>query len=302
VGSLDEIRIDTRSTYLLTKNVYYSGLIKRLEKDGHQVLALPYDFRYIHHPEYFYDLYKHFTTFFEQQYAIQQEPMVVVCHSLGGLVFHHYLTSHAADAWTRKHIEKVYFVNVPMGGTPFSFYSIIDNILHSREEMVMLSSAPSAQILPFFSKRVKDLPLFGGFYMSFPIGKDPFFRKNGISYDRSNVHHIFRRHDDVLEQLDLFQTYHEPYRVADISIPHNIVYSTGYNTTTFIDADTKKLIKGDGDGLIPVSSLLWPEKQWPSSERNKRHVIHIPNMDHSRINNHDPFLRMISRKKDELVL
>jgi hypothetical protein len=189
-----------------------------------------------------------------------------------------------------------------MGGTPFSFYSIIDNILHSREEMVMLSSAPSAQILPFFSKRVKDLPLFGGFYMSFPIGKDPFFRKNGISYDRSNVHHIFRRHDDVLEQLDLFQTYHEPYRVADISIPHNIVYSTGYNTTTFIDADTKKLIKGDGDGLIPVSSLLWPEKQWPSSERNKRHVIHIPNMDHSRINNHDPFLRMISRKKDELVL
>jgi len=301
VGSLDEIRIDTRSTYLLTKNVYYSGLIKRLEKDGHRVFALPYDFRYVHHPEYFYNLYKRFMTFFEQQYAVDKEPMVVVCHSLGGLVFHHFLASYAADTWTRKHIEKVYLVNVPLGGTPFSFYSIVDNIQHSREEMLLLSSAASAQILPFFTKRVKDLPLFGGFYMSFPIGKDPFFRKDGVWYDRSNMRHIFRRHDDVLEQLDLFQNYHEPYRVAGISIPHNIVYSSGHNTTVFIDADSKTFIKEDGDGLIPVSSLLWSEEKW-SSDKNNSCVIHIPNMDHSRINNYEPFLRMISGKKDELVL
>ena len=289
IGNIDDIRIDSPASFLITKNVYYSNMIKYLVSQGHDLFSLSYDFRYVLHKDYYEPLYQQFVEFFETNG--DTEPFLVVCHSLGGLIFHHFLSTYVNPSWYKRFIKKIYFVNVPWGGTPISFITIQDPILENRE----LEASASAYLLPFLNKKIKTMHLFDGFYLTLPVTENPFFRKGEIWYNTNNIHHLFKHKPKVQENYQLFQQDFLPIRKNRILVPHHLVSCLGKNTTVFMDHETRISLYGDGDGLLSKESLLLPHSWgWDCGD------VRIPNMEHAKVNSYTPFLNMISENKDSI--
>jgi hypothetical protein len=279
VGNLDKIKIDSTASYLLTKNVYYSGMIKYLQNDKHDLSALPYDFRYTLYPKYYTSLYQKYKDFIEKQ----DEPLIMICHSLGGLVFHHFLSTFVDNAWINKHLRHIYFINVPFGGTPASFYTIIDHLNRNLQ-----SSSNRSPIVSHLTRKIKNLHLFGGLYQTLPITARPFYQKDDMLINLHNMCDFLYKYPQVLENYKLFEKYHLPYRDNSINAPSTIIYCTGKNTTVFFDADNDLTSKLDGDGLIDIHSL---------TRYQIGNLIEIKGQDHSGVNNYTPLLKMISNIK-----
>ena len=65
------------------------------------------------------------------------------------------------------------------------------------------------------------------------------------------------------------------------SVKTTILYTSNIKTPSIININKNKIttVKGLGDGLVPLSSLLYPLK-W--NQENLK-IIHLPNYDHSSI-------------------
>ena len=284
VGDIDKIKIDNTASYLLTKNVYYSGMIRYLQKDNHELFALPYDFRYSVYPKYYQSLYQQYLDFFNEEFTKSKEPFIVVCHSLGGLVFHHFLTTFVDKEWIKKHVHKIYFINVPFGGTPISFFTIMDNA--PKNNLLGVSGTP---IISHLTGRIKNLYLFGGFYQTWPLDSTSFY-KNKDWILPENMQDYLEKFPRVLENYQLFKKFHLPHRKTPLCIPTHVIYCTGKNTTTSLDVDNNINGKVDGDGLIPTSSLLALKDYWRDTKYTE-----IKGQEHSGVNNYNPLLEMISK-------
>lgn len=276
VGNLDSIKIDSTTSYLLTKNVYYSTMIKKLTNDKHSLFALPYDFRFSVYPQYYESLYLEFKSFFEEQFTKSQEPFIIVCHSLGGLVFHHFLSNFVDEAWISKHIQKIYFINVPFGGTEVSLFIILDHLYKNN-----LKASTGTPIISKLSNKIKNLHLFGGLTQTLPLDID------------TDIENIFENYPQVSQNYQLFKKFHLRTRNNCLDVPIHIIYSTGKNTFISYRVENHSLITGDGDGLISKRSLEYPLRAWT---RNKNiQYTEIKGQDHSGINNYFPLLEIISK-------
>jgi pimeloyl-ACP methyl ester carboxylesterase len=280
VGNVNDVIIDNPATFLLTKNVYYKTKIKFLQNAGHQVFGFPYDFRFILHPEYYEPLYVKYLDFLKQK----NTRFIIVCHSLGGLVMQHFLALHEEAI---KYIEKIYFINVPWGGCPISFYTIYD---HAHPDV--LKFAGPSSLIKILNHRIKTMHLFSGFYASLPITEDSLIKKSNVVYSGTNYSMLIKQ-DFLYEKLldDYLKA-----RKQDIRAPNNMIYSDGINTTFFFDMDKNITKQTNGDGVIPLSSLTFFETLGYDTNS-----IRIPNYEHSKINSYVPLLRMISNNKDELI-
>ena len=65
------------------------------------------------------------------------------------------------------------------------------------------------------------------------------------------------------------------------NIKTTIIYTSNIKTSSVININNNKIdiIKGLGDGVVPLSSLLYPLK-W---KQENLEIIHLPNYDHSTI-------------------
>ena len=276
VGDLESIKIDSTTSYLLTKNVYYSTMIKKLTNDKHSLFALPYDFRFCVYPQYYESLYKEFQTFFELEFQKSQEPFIIICHSLGGLVFHHFLTNFVDESWISKHIQKIYFINVPFSGTDVSLFTILDNLYKNN-----LKGSNGTPIISKLSNKIKNLHLFGGLVQTLPLNID------------SNIENILENYPLAFENYQLFKNFHLPCRNNSLDIPIHIIYCSGKNTTVTYNSEKHSLITGDGDGLISKSSLEFPLRAWTRNKKIK--YTEIKGQDHSGVNSYMPLLEIISK-------
>lgn len=293
IGNILDIKIDNPTTFILTKNIYYSNLIKSLQNDKHNLYSFSYDFRYILFKNYQQILYKKFKNFIEEKFN-NDEKLIIVCHSLGGLVLHHFLTTFVDEIWYKKFISKIYFVNVPFGGSSLSLYTIMDSIEKKNEKE---SLSKNNQIVSVLNKKIKDLYLFSCFYMTLPISNEPILRKNDIWYNTRNMKDIFPYNAKINKMYELFENEHTLNRLNGINIETNIIYCIGKNTTSFLDYESGLSLSSDGDGLVTKNSMIIP-KLWKTNPN----LISVENMEHSNINNHLPFIRMISENKDKLIL
>lgn len=299
LGPVEGIKIDNAATFFFTKNVFYSGMIQHLEKKGHEVLAFPYDFRFLLYDSYSKLLYQEMKHFIEKEK--EKGPFIFICHSLGGLVFHHFLCSQSrADKdWAKKYIQKVYYLNVPFGGAPISFYAIWESLrekkTHQKEKR--LEAAAPRHLLPILRKSVTNMHLFSGFYLTLPLTSDPFYRiGDQWIYKEKQMDQLFAEMGG--KDYSLLQKFHQTFWSDKVperdmnpcpEIPQIILYGSKLNTTVFMDESSRSVLFGDGDGLIPISSLTRPFHYW----KEKPIMKEFPGIEHSRINNHKAVLRML---------
>jgi hypothetical protein len=105
---------------------YFGHLVRALKDDGYvedvDLCAAPYDFRSILDPTYrarwFNDL--------QMQIELQstEGKCVVLCHSLGAVLFKWFLSTHVSAEWAHKHVDRFICVNAPFGGTAIALKAL----------------------------------------------------------------------------------------------------------------------------------------------------------------------------------
>lgn len=291
IGSTDSIRIDNRAVYFLTKNTYYTKMIDFISRrKDNRVHAFPYDFRFIQYPEYHEKLFMEYKKFIEKQF--DNEKFTLVAHSMGGLLVHHFLHFHVDKKWIAKYISKVYYINTPFGGCPMALFFLMDSIdkqiKNQNKDQLLFNN-----YILWMMLSINNIHLFGGLYMCLPITKDPLARLHRNWVYNKDIQNLLN--DDWCSHT--YRLTRPFFRKRDSSpdVPQVVVYSTGKNTTVFMDYDNDHVITGDGDGLVPVESLLYPQK-W----KKQPIFVNIPDQEHSNINNYPPLLEMISENRDTL--
>lgn len=248
LGERNGIKVDTLYTYMLTKNSFYSPLLQKLKEQNATVSVLPYDFR----------LMKDLSTPFLQFFEAQPQPSVVICHSLGGLLFHHFLATRTDAAWQKKYIRRLYFINVPFGGCPEALFVILKNARGAR--------------FPFY---IDTLHWFAGLYWCLPC--------------MNTGQRILNDYQDTPEDMDrLFHHLQLPHRslmgrslehrTLPLHVPTFIVHGSHIRTPVFWDETTQTRRYEDGDGIVPLSSLLYYGK----GDHNA-YYIEIQGMKHDRV-------------------
>jgi len=287
VGNINDVKIDNSLTYLFTKSTYYSTLIDYLEK-RHFISAFPYDFRFMFFPKYYLQLYEEFNNFLETK-----DEIIFICHSMGGLLLHDFLHHYIKSKNIRK-IKKIYYVNVPFGGVPFSFYAIY-NSLNPKKEISVHSLVPT-QIIPYLTSRIKHLHHFGGLYLALPTHSNPIFRKDDQWYNIHSIEPLLSNDPICLSNYKTFMKNHLPYRSKSLPLDQVVVYSTNISTSIFLDHNTQTILSSLGDGLVPIDSLLYPMK-W----KHQPIYVELSNQEHSKINNYMPLIKMFSQCDNYLI-
>mgnify|MGYP003346552328 CR=1 FL=1 len=90
------------------------------------VHAMPYDFRLLDDPYYYQGLYQRVKQYIESF----QEPVILMCHSTGGLVAHWFLHNQPKE-WLEIWIKSVIYINVPFGGV----VTVLENCVHDNTNL-----------------------------------------------------------------------------------------------------------------------------------------------------------------------
>eukprot|EP00746_Dinoflagellata_sp_MGD_P149880 gnl/MRDRNA2_/MRDRNA2_81870_c0_seq1.p1 gnl/MRDRNA2_/MRDRNA2_81870_c0~~gnl/MRDRNA2_/MRDRNA2_81870_c0_seq1.p1 ORF type:complete len:588 (-),score=71.80 gnl/MRDRNA2_/MRDRNA2_81870_c0_seq1:301-2064(-) len=104
----------------------YKPIIDRLKREGYRVgenlHGAPYDWRlagdaHSHDRNGIGGLYPNLTRLIEDTYERNKAPVVLISHSLGGILVLHYLHTFVSETWRRQHIAGWFSVNGVFGGT-----------------------------------------------------------------------------------------------------------------------------------------------------------------------------------------
>lgn len=92
-------------------------------------------------------------------------------------------------------------------------------------------------------------------------------------YEYFNLKNI---EQNKLMMTEMTQSFNKP-----CSVKTTIIYTSNIKTSSMININNNNIdiIKGLGDGVVPLSSLLYPLK-W---KQENLEIIHLPNYDHSTI-------------------
>lgn len=255
-GDLKSIRLSNYWTSLITKNSYYDRLIDTLLSYNKRVHALPYDFRKIHTKDYKQNLFREYKLYIESR----SEKTILINHSLGGILVYEFLKSVDKN-WIDKHIEHVFFICVPFGGTVEALHCILTNDIN----------------ISNISLRLRTLRYFGGFYVTLPINRNPIIRYNGESFTMGKeIFEIF----GLSESFDIYNQYNYD-RTQQLGIQSTLIISDNVLTKSLIDMDNpEESVLVRGDGLVTGESLLFPLYHWTSPSNN---LVRIPDTDHGKI-------------------
>jgi len=271
LGDLRGIRVDTFLTYLFTRRSFYEPLVSSLQQHSVPVSALSYDFRLIY-PNALEDLYQKFRNFFEKQ----EQPVTIIAHSLGGLLFHDFLLSTTTQEWQERHLQQIVYVNVPFGGVPIALFHTLHSVLGSVEE--------NSSMLRYH--RISSLHHFAGLLWCLPLLDTNVLRWNQRWYcgGQENINELCKEWN-----LPVLQSFWAQYqgilkkRLLPPSVPTLILYGTGSNTTCFKDWETGLVLTTDGDGTVPTDSHLFYKDQWKQKQSSFVQYIEIPGMEHNNL-------------------
>lgn len=250
-GDKNSLDLHTNIPLIIKKN-FYEDIITKNEN----VYPIPYDFRLIHHKEYlevFYEKVKLYIESFDK-------PIKILTHSSGGLLVHYFL-SQQSDEWNKKYIQEVIHINVPFGG-----------LIHTLENLIK-----TTQLNILVSKKL--LKSLGAYIINMPNPNiiKPILIVDGKEivdyYDYFNLKDI---EQSKILMNEMIKSFDKPNKIKT-----KIIYTSNIKTSSIININNNKInvIKGLGDGVVPLSSLLYPLK-W---EQENLEIIHLPNYDHSTI-------------------
>jgi len=281
IGNKESIRVVNRITEWLTGSPFYNRFIDSFPQD--KVFALPYDFRLIGFDFYLNKFFKKTKIFLEQR-----EKSDVICHSLGGLVFHLFLTTYVSKEWKDKHINKLIFINVPFGGS----FKGIESLLLDRVTF------------PFFkNKKMNYLGIYSGFLWCLPNELLYLDRPILNAYDREyncmNFIELVANKDKINYILDKYIRSKRSDVFESPGTSCYIIYCSGVNTINKIYKKERELEYEfcDGDGTVTNESLLVPQK-W-----NETALFIKLEGDHCSVLSNKKFIKLInSILNDEVYL
>ena len=250
-GDKNSLDLHTNIPLIIKKNFYEDIMTK-----NEHVYPIPYDFRLIHNKEYldiFYNKVKLYIETFDG-------PIKILTHSSGGLLVHYFI-SLQSNEWKEKYIKEVIHINVPFGG-----------LIHTLENLVKRT-----QLNFLVSKGL--LKSLGAYIINMP---NPNVIKPILIVDGKEILDYYKYfnlkdiEENKLMMYDMTQSFDKPCNVKT-----TIIYTSNIKTSSVININNNKIdiVKGLGDGVVPLSSLLYP-LNWGQENLE---IIHLPNYDHSTI-------------------
>ena len=242
----------------------YENLLRNLDC----IYPMPYDFRLIDNREYLHNLYNNIRLYIEHFNC----PVTLLCHSTGGLLMHWFIHQQKQN-WCNKHIKNIININVPFGGIPF----VLENCINDKTN---LNKLLGKEIFCSLGATVWNMP-------DVRFLQDPVIKVDGkIIRDYLDFFELHDIQSRVLQNKDIIDSFK-----IGTNVKTYIIYSTTEplnKTPITLNINTKYKHKhiisttyGNGDGIVPLESLLIP-KLWDMSDDNL-FFHHIPNSEHSSI-------------------
>jgi hypothetical protein len=302
----DCTHIDNVLSYVMKKEVinnaynykYFDTLVKCFERTGYVVgndlFGAPYDFRKIMIPEYLTSYFGKLKALIERSVETTGRKGVIVCHSIGCLIFYMFLVEYCDTDWKHKHIDKFISVAGPYGGSSIALKTLFSglprlNFLKDKYFSVIQNSTGMILALPNMLGYAGD---------------------QIILHDQSNrrsyrVHDYFEVLPEVAQHVWVNDVQHHLQSLLkNTEVDTIFVTCTSHATDvryTYSDI-TKNLCKEPiiikncrGDSVIPRKSLLFHNKNRQLYPNYR--FIDVPNTEHTKILHTKQLLNII---KDNL--
>lgn len=284
IGDLEAIKIVNKWMAPIVNHNYYDDLIVDLKKTYCEdcLYGIPYDFRIIGNKSYRKNLYSELKDFFEKTKEKHGEKVIIVTHSLGGLIIHDFL-SKQSKKWNTEFIKKVVFVNCPWAGTTNALKLILD-------EKILIKSLQRYLHVPY-------IKYFSCLLLLLP---NPYFLADKLIYyndlnEKVQVQNIstYWENDMVVSKLD--EHFHDVLKALESkpNVEYNIIVGSNHRTPTrlYQDGETIVIENGQGDGVIEEESL-WAFQKW-NQESIK--VWKIENEEHTKILKSNEFFSILKK-------
>ncbi|KAK2959725.1 putative Phosphatidylcholine-sterol acyltransferase [Blattamonas nauphoetae] len=268
----------------------YQPLIKALQEVGYKVKkdlwGVPWDFRL--------DTADQLATngefaklkwLLEESYRINQKPAVVLTHSCGCPLFHIFLTTFVTPEWKSKHVKGFIPCNGPFGGSMEAFQHL--STVHS-------------WVVPFTGKVFNQITQsLACLYWMLPnenaYGKDGLlaeFNKTGTQIRMSNMNDTWTTTGRSWMSIAAYHSLKVMNKPQEHpGVPTHVFFSHGKKTTTSIVIKEEKEkwwkeeaegVIGDGDGTVPLASLLVPLK-WKNENNHPLEFHEFEDISHGQI-------------------
>lgn len=106
---------------------YFHSIVEQMYMHGYRdhfsLFGAPYDFRFILDPIIRAEYYKQLQVLIENACSNTGEKVVLVSHSLGGIIFKSFLTTLGSQDWINRHVERWVCISAPFGGSYSALYA-----------------------------------------------------------------------------------------------------------------------------------------------------------------------------------
>ena len=220
--------------------------------------TMPWDFRIIGNVDYRQDLYRKLKLQMEKIRHENKKPVVIVAHSLGGLIIHDFLCKQD-EKWKEYNVQELITINSPWGGS----FSALKMILTDKVELFVSGNENSLIRIPNANE-------YSGILGSIPhpIIKGPFYNED---------------YKDILSKYWLHYRDLSTNVLKNANVRTSIIFSNHLDTPVSIVKKRNnyyEFLYGKGDGIIDEKSLLLP-----LSWKNANEFVSIVNIndDHTKI-------------------
>ena len=251
---------------------YFSPICKELESGGHTVhrdlFGFPYDFRLLLDPIVREETMMLLKSIIDIAYATNSERrVVIVTHSLGGLLLHWFLTCFVDAAWANKYIDSIVGLNVPFGGS----------------SAALKTTLYGEYYLPFLRHMFMDgLQTNSGVIMCLP-NLMSYKRDDVLIQDNTGRTITIDQYDDSNEPgLQIWKELYQPWQKA-LGMKSLVKYygllscgsGTGvsYHTKHLKMYPDRTIKTEDGDGYVSQSSMEVYKVLYPSHVNIKVHGV-----------------------------
>lgn len=93
--------------------------------DHRTLYGLPYDFRLVLDKSYRENLFRDMKHVIDKAAKTTKTKCVIVTHSLGGIIFKWFLSSYVDSKWIDDHIDIMFMLSPPFGGSLFSLKTVL---------------------------------------------------------------------------------------------------------------------------------------------------------------------------------
>ena len=269
---------------------YFYDINRVLLEQGYlpreDVIGFPWDFRLILDPVIRLHVFELMYHKIESAVARTGKKVVLLGHSLGGVLIKWFLDGYAYRDWYEDHVERVVLINVPFGGTPNAVKALLIGDYY----------------VPYFNQFfVEELRHNSGIVMGLP--NELGYGVNDVFWyaDEKKRSITMKDYMDPGEENVGFKLWHDLYRGnlpalgATNYLPATIINSIGIETPSCFWSksirDTPyKVVCEDGDGIIPTRSLNVGLELFPNYN-----LMLLPKTNHTQAISHPKVLEYLKR-------